>query len=415
MKKLILIGVLLSGLVFWSPARAITPTTATIDCSAPFGTPQGPFNFSGQVGESFTLVNSGASQCTLAQMAGVVTPSGAGYRVGAFGPEIINGGTATFTIVAAGTFTATTVLGTGDVVTINVTLGGGSGGGPATVVKASFDPNGGECIFDGTKSSSKYNSFTIGFSYAPGNDECARPQCVHVGWNVSSSASTPVPGNLPLLKVDGVQAKRSFVAKSGDFVADWVQAPKFNDVTLSTNTFTGLTWDSGCRGLVQFDASGPCFVNGSSSVKVSGRVTISTRDQGGSCGVTVTPVFTAYQNLDGTLPVSTSASTLPSSTFNVKVEAPPPPRSIVITGERTTVSGKPGICVYGQTTGFADADTVVPYVRFPGGDYTIGSARPVVGVDGSFEWCRKTGKKTYVYFTDLDGAVTSNRVIIAAN
>ena len=28
---------------------------------------------------------------------------------------------------------------------------------------------------------------------------------------------------------------------------------------------------------------------------------------------------------------------------------------------------------------------------------------------------RKTGKKVYVYFTNDDGAVTSNRIIIAAN
>ena len=152
-------------------------------------------------------------------MAGVVTPSGAGYFNGQQGPVIVVTGTAALTIVGVGAFTASTVAGTGEIVTINATTGS-NGGGPVTVVKISFAPNGGECIFDGTKSSSKYDSFTVGYSYAPGNDECGYPQCVHVGWNVSSSASNPVPSNLPLLSVEGVLEKRHFVAKSGDFVAD---------------------------------------------------------------------------------------------------------------------------------------------------------------------------------------------------
>ena len=80
------------------------------------------------------------------------------------------------------------------------------------------------------------------------------------------------------------------------------------------------------------------------------------------------------------------------------------------------MSGKPGIIVNGTTTGFTKGDTVVPYIRFPGETtYTQGSARPEIGADGSFSWSRKTGKKLYVYVTDEDGSVTSNRVTIEMN
>ena len=91
-------------------------------------------------------------------------------------------------------------------------------------------------------------------------------------------------------------------------------------------------------------------------------------------------------------------------------------KTIVIVGERTTVSGKPGIRIEGTASGFAAGDKVKPFVRFPGQtEYTVGSARPVVGTAGDFTWQRKTGKKTYVYFKSEDDVVKSNTVIIAAN
>lgn len=92
-------------------------------------------------------------------------------------------------------------------------------------------------------------------------------------------------------------------------------------------------------------------------------------------------------------------------------------KSITITGERKTVSGKPGIIVNGTTTGFKKGETVVPYIRFPGEtSFTQGSARPEIGDDdGSFSWQRKTGKRVSVYFATEDGRLTSNRVTIQAN
>jgi len=90
-------------------------------------------------------------------------------------------------------------------------------------------------------------------------------------------------------------------------------------------------------------------------------------------------------------------------------------KSLTIAGERTTVSGKPGIMVDGIAVGFETGKTVIPYVRFPGGEYSQGTARPAITAGGDFTWSRKTGKKSYVYFTSDDGAVTSNRIIIAAS
>ena len=90
-------------------------------------------------------------------------------------------------------------------------------------------------------------------------------------------------------------------------------------------------------------------------------------------------------------------------------------KTMTIIGSRGTVSGKPGIIIDGQSTGFAAGEKVVPYLRFPGQTtFSAGSARPEVGADGSFSWQRKTGKKAYVYFTSEDGTVTSNRVIVPA-
>ena len=91
-------------------------------------------------------------------------------------------------------------------------------------------------------------------------------------------------------------------------------------------------------------------------------------------------------------------------------------KSIIIVGERGTVSGKPGIVIDGDTTGFDRGATVKPWVRFPGQtSYAVGTARPQISAAGDFSWQRKTGKKTYVFFTNDAEDVKSNRIIIAAN
>lgn len=89
--------------------------------------------------------------------------------------------------------------------------------------------------------------------------------------------------------------------------------------------------------------------------------------------------------------------------------------SIVITGERFGVAGVPTVGVDGTATGLAAGAKVKPWIRFPGQtEYVAGSARPVVGEDGTFFWQRKTDKKIYVVFTNEDASKVSNRVIIPA-
>ena len=106
-------------------------------------------------------------------------------------------------------------------------------------------------------------------------------------------------------------------------------------------------------------------------------------------------------------PVASAAATVTVTSSSTK--------SITITGERGTVNGKPGIKVDGLTTGFAEGDKVKPWIKFPGQtSYSEGSARPVIDADGEFYWQRKTGKKIYVYFTNEDGSVKSDRIIIQA-
>ncbi len=125
-------------------------------------------------------------------------------------------------------------------------------------------------------------------------------------------------------------------------------------------------------------------------------------------------VWTAGTYVSGTI-AGAPAAVYTTATDIVVSDGGSGDKTIVIVGERGTVSGKPGIIVDGATTGLETGKTVIPYVRFPGGEYTQGTARPAISAAGDFEWSRKTGKKSYVYFTNDDGAVTSNRIIIAAN
>ena len=146
----------------------------------------------------------------------------------------------------------------------------------------------------------------------------------------------------------------------------------------------------------------------------------------GTSGTSPATMVTATTNGAGQVTVTVGPSgtiaQVTASFGNVSVTVPVEAISasadvdITIVGERTTVSGKPGIRVDGVATGFPAGTRVVPWIRFPGQTgFTQGSARPEIGDDGSFSWQRKTGKKTTVYFTTEDGSVQSNRVIIPAN
>jgi len=102
-----------------------------------------------------------------------------------------------------------------------------------------------------------------------------------------------------------------------------------------------------------------------------------------------------------------------SEPFTPENPTPPVTKTIVITGTRGTVGGKPGVYADGETTGLIGA-TVQARVKLAGQlEYRVGSTR-IVQPDGTFRWQRKTGKKVYVYFIADGGEVRSNRVIISA-
>ncbi|MFM8774563.1 MAG: fibronectin type III domain-containing protein, partial [Actinomycetota bacterium] len=91
----------------------------------------------------------------------------------------------------------------------------------------------------------------------------------------------------------------------------------------------------------------------------------------------------------------------------------PPQPSIVITGTRAEVRGKPGIVVTGTTTGFGMGAILRPWTRFPGQtSYTQGTARILVDVQGGFTWERRTGKTIYILIRSEDGTVESNRLAL---
>lgn len=171
--------------------------------------------------------------------------------------------------------------------------------------------------------------------------------------------------------------------ETGAVGAVTVRDPGMAGQTVAVSASGAVTQPSGASATVTLGADGAAsvaFIAGSTAG--TGRVTAS------AGGVTATATITVIQ---------------------------PETKSITITGSRTTVSGKPGITVDGVTTDLKEGSTVKPFIRFPGETtFVEGTARPVV-TNGSFTWQRKTGKKTYVYFTSSDGKVQSNRVIIPAN
>lgn len=87
--------------------------------------------------------------------------------------------------------------------------------------------------------------------------------------------------------------------------------------------------------------------------------------------------------------------------------------TLEIKGERGWVRGAPGVVITGTARGFSAGDRVAPWIKFPGQtSYVKVAARPEVQADGSFSWQRRTSQKMYVYFTNEDDSVRSNRIIL---
>ena len=102
-----------------------------------------------------------------------------------------------------------------------------------------------------------------------------------------------------------------------------------------------------------------------------------------------------------------------SATSDPVTPEAPVATSILITGSRGEVRGRPGVIVTGTSTGLGMGAIVRPMVKFPGQtSYTQGTASILVDEAGDFTWQRRTSKKTYVYVKTEDGTARSNRVII---
>lgn len=86
--------------------------------------------------------------------------------------------------------------------------------------------------------------------------------------------------------------------------------------------------------------------------------------------------------------------------------------SIIITGSRTTVKGKPGIRVDGSVSGLPANTKLAPKVKF--GKKKFQTLKPTISVksNGKFVWQRRTKARTIIIIQTADGSVASNRVTI---
>ena len=102
------------------------------------------------------------------------------------------------------------------------------------------------------------------------------------------------------------------------------------------------------------------------------------------------------------------------STWSVASQvAVPGSSSIMISGVRADVRGRPGIIVSGVAHGLAPDAVVHPWFKFPGHTrYRPGIARIRIDESGEFTWQRRTGKKIYVSLRSADGEILSNRLIV---
>ncbi|MCX6421152.1 MAG: hypothetical protein NT180_02110 [Actinobacteria bacterium] len=88
-------------------------------------------------------------------------------------------------------------------------------------------------------------------------------------------------------------------------------------------------------------------------------------------------------------------------------------KTITISGERTSVFGKPAIRIVGATLGFRAGAGVIPFIKLPGqSSYTAGLVTATVRNDGSFIWERTNNQKTYIYFQSINGDTKSERITI---
>ena len=89
--------------------------------------------------------------------------------------------------------------------------------------------------------------------------------------------------------------------------------------------------------------------------------------------------------------------------------------SIVITGSRGEVRGKPGVVVDGTSTGLAMGATLEAWVRFDNEpSYQKNRARILVDASGDFTWQRRTMRTIHLQVRTPDGGLTSNTLTVRA-
>ena len=88
--------------------------------------------------------------------------------------------------------------------------------------------------------------------------------------------------------------------------------------------------------------------------------------------------------------------------------------SIMITGSRGEVRGRPGIIVSGTSTGMGMGAVLAPWMRFDDQTtFSEGKARILVDESGDFTWQRRTQKTIHVQLRTPDGSMTSNTITIS--
>lgn len=275
------------------------------------------------------------------------------------------------------------VAGTGGDASISVTwaVPADSGSFPVTSYQVEALPGGSSCLVAAPALTCTITGVTNGTTYT------LRARALNgAGWSAWSAASTPVT---PGTGVPGSPTNVTAVAGNAEAVVTWT-AP----VDAGTSPITGYRVE-------QSRANGAWTVAIANTGSTEELATVSDLVNGDGYRFRVAAINAA----------GPGAVSQPSPTVTPE---DPEQSSILITGARTTVKGKPGIRVTGETTGLDEGAILRPWLRFPGqSTFSRGGARILVGVDGGFTWQRKTGKKVTVYVQAGDGT-RSNRVVIPA-
>ena len=174
---------------------------------------------------------------------------------------------------------------------------------------------------------------------------------------------------------------------------------------------------SGRVGTLTIAAPAPSTTSSTTTTTTVPPPTSSTTSTTSPPSTTSTTTTTADTSDDESEDETVGSSAMSTCYVRAMVVAPSKKRRsacISITGERGQVAGKSGIIVNGRTRGLKQGSTVKAWVKFPGQTtYSEGTIKAKVA-GSKFTWSRKTGKKTYVYFTTENEQTKSNVIIIPA-